>query len=95
MEPGQLVTCIGNDPLYYKLLLWAPVHCPQRGLVYTIGSVTTNCKDCGEDHITVEEINSPFITGYPLRWFKPCREVDFDLFIARLLPFNPEQKVEG
>lgn len=93
MQPGQLVTCVGNDLLYFKLLLLYPSVCPKKGLVYTVQNVTTNCPSCGEDHVTVEEIASPFVTGYPARWFKPCREADFGLFMKRVMGTSMEQGV--
>lgn len=94
MHPGQLVVCIGADALFYKLMLWRIDLCPRRGLVYTVGSVTANCPQCGEDHVTVEEIENVFASGYPARWFRPCRETNFEKFMQRLLPVN-EQRIEG
>lgn len=94
MQPGQLVTCHGDDVLYLKLRLYARQYCPLNGLVYTVERVITNCKDCGQDHVILEELPTPFKTGFPARWFKPCAPVNFEKFMAQLMPAN-EQRFEG
>lgn len=96
MQPGQLVSCVGDDPLYYKLMVFAPAICPRRGMVYTLESIITNCPSCGQDHVTLEEISAgPFTSGYPARWFRPCREADFDRFMEQVLPPPTEARLEG
>lgn len=96
MQPGQLVVCQGNDTLYLKLLLFARQYAPRIGLVYTVENVITNCKDCGEDHVTLDEIQTPFETGFPARWFRPCaRPGDFDKFMEQVLPPPAEARFEG
>lgn len=95
MQPGQLVSCVADDKLYYALMLAAPGLCPKRGMVYTLESVTVNCRECGTDHVTLEEIKPGGSVGYPLKWFKLCREADFDRFMEQVLPPPTETRFEG
>lgn len=95
MEPGQLVSCVGGDLLFYKLAIFARSYCPLQGNVYTIESVVKNCKDCGEDHVTLEELCTPFVSGFPARWFRPCRPANFDRFMEQVLPPPAQARFEG
>lgn len=95
MQPGQLVVCAASDLLYLKMAIFARPYCPRNGLVYTIENVITNCKDCGQDHVTLEELPVPFATGLPARWFRPCRPADFDRFMEQVLPPPTEARFEG
>lgn len=95
MQPGQLVSCVADDYLYYTLMVIKPWLCPRRGMVYTLASVITDCPDCGRDHVTLEEISPGGTVIYPAHWFRPCREVDFDRFMEQVLPPPTEARFEG
>lgn len=79
---GKLVICIGNGEDYLSLLNLRPDICPKLGSVYTVQQVLPRCESCGDRHLDLEEVH--FLHGYPSSWFRPCREANFDLFIARL-----------
>lgn len=90
MKPGDTVSCFGGDLLHAQLMRHMPSACPEPGLVYTVTGVFRNCPSCGQDHVTLKEIPSPFINGYPARWFKPWTENDFQSFLSAHMSPNGE-----
>lgn len=90
MGPGDLVRCVTSDLLYFALLKHMPSACPELGLIYTITGIHRNCASCGEDHVSIKEMASPFINGYPARWFSPWSEDDFASFMSALMPTRGE-----
>jgi hypothetical protein len=90
MQPGQLVLCIADDQDYFLLRAALPSFAPRRGNVYHVAALHPNCPSCGGDHIDIEELSSPFVNGYPANWFRTCRPVNFNAFVAQLFPMPGE-----
>jgi hypothetical protein len=90
MQPGQMVYCIADDQDYFLLRASLPSCAPRKGNVYHVRTVYPNCPSCGGDHIDLEEVVAPFINGFPANWFRPCRPVNFNAFVARLFPIAGE-----
>lgn len=87
---GQLVVCIAQRRHVEILRREHPSVTLNPGSVYTVIGIIDYCPDCKAQHLLLEELLSDRFE-YPMEWFRPCRPVNFNRFVAQLFPAVPPE----
>lgn len=93
-KPGQMVACApaDDDTDYWGCVFVLGDAMPQAKRIYTISQVIPRCEaNCGQMHVDLEELESPFVSGYLARWFKPVAPTSIEVFHQALQPTDQVQ----